>query len=127
MCKCDLYLVLSHVLSNSCILRGFFSSSLIINITLHKQKSLRHKPEDTVCNIWYSKIMSKKKPQTSLEIAPWLKRDSCGTWEDVRLVRIIPSLQIQMFLKEIKICCHKICAYTHIYIYTHAHKHLFTT
>lgn len=39
--------------------RGFFSP-LIRNITyMHKQKSLRHKPKNTICNIQYSKIMSK--------------------------------------------------------------------
>lgn len=118
-----LFVSLSRVLSNSCILRVvFFFSPSIINIIMHKQKSLRHKPKNAICNIWYSKTMFKSR-KPSLEIVSRLRSDSCGTSEDVQSVSIIPGLQWRMILKEINFCCHKIHARTHTY--THAHIQFF--
>lgn len=118
-----LFVSLSRVLSNSCILRVvFFFSPSIINIIMHKQKSLRHKPKNAICNIWYSKTMFKSR-KPSLEIVSRLRSDSCGTSEDVQSVSIIPGLQWRMILKEINFCCHKIHARTHTC--THAHIQFF--
>lgn len=120
-----LFVSLSHVLSNICILKVkffvvFFPS--IINIVMHKQRSLRHKPKNTIYNMWYSKMMSRK---PSLEIVSRLRSNSYGTSEDVQSVCITPGLQWQAILNEINFCCHKIHARMHIHIYTCSHTIFF--